>query len=76
MTANQSPVIWVDGVQGERLSPLDRGLAYGDGLFETCRVIDGCIPLWSWHRARMLKGLARLGMDMAAPGWMSLCDRR
>lgn len=64
MTANQSPVIWVDGVEGERLSPLDRGLAYGDGLFETCRVAGACIPLWARHRARLLAGLARLGMEL------------
>ncbi|MDO3385717.1 aminodeoxychorismate lyase [Gilvimarinus sp. SDUM040013] len=65
MTTNQSPKIWVDGVMGERLSPLDRGFAYGDGLFETCRIADGCIPLWSWHLARLCRDLARLNIDVS-----------
>lgn len=40
----------------------DRGLHYGDGLFETLRVIDGVAPLWEWHRERLLAGCARLRM--------------
>ena len=27
--------LWIDGVAGSRVSALDRGLNYGDGLFET-----------------------------------------
>ena len=34
----------------------DRGLAYGDGLFETVLVRDGTPLLWSEHLARLLKG--------------------
>ncbi len=30
--------VWVNGEEGGLLSPADRGLAYGDGLFETLRV--------------------------------------
>ncbi len=41
---------------------LDRGLHYGDGLFETLRVVDGVAPLWDWHRERLLAGCARLGL--------------
>lgn len=40
----------------------DRGLHYGDGLFETLRVADGVAPLWDWHRERLLAGCARLGL--------------
>ncbi len=40
----------------------DRGLHYGDGLFETLRVVDGVAPLWDWHRERLLAGCARLGL--------------
>lgn len=39
----------------------DRGLAYGDGLFETVRVTaSGRAPLWPRHRARLLDGAERL----------------
>lgn len=38
----------------------DRGLHYGDGLFETLRVVDGAAPLWDWHHERLLAGCARL----------------
>lgn len=44
---------------------LDRGLAYGDGLFETMRASAGTLPWWPRHRARLLAGARRLGI--AAP---------
>ena len=41
----------------------DRGLAYGDGLFETLRVgADGRIPLWTWHQQRLVAGARTLGI--------------
>ena len=44
----------------------DRGLAYGDGLFETVRVTaSGAAPLWPRHRARLLDGAARLRIPVA-----------
>ncbi|KAF0802165.1 4-amino-4-deoxychorismate lyase [Alcanivorax xiamenensis] len=47
------------------LSRSDRGLAYGDGLFETLRVsADGRVPLWPRHRARMLAGARRLAIPL------------
>ncbi|HEX5679090.1 MAG TPA: aminodeoxychorismate lyase [Alcanivorax sp.] len=43
----------------------DRGLAYGDGLFETVRVTPaGEAPLWPRHRARLLGGAARLRLPI------------
>ncbi len=44
----------------------DRGLAYGDGLFETLRVHRGTVPWWSRHWARLRAGAARLGITMPA----------
>src|SRR5690554_5854709 len=46
----------------------DRGLNYGDGLFETVRVVHGRAPLWPRHRERLQQGAARLGIsfDVAA----------
>jgi 4-amino-4-deoxychorismate lyase len=42
----------------------DRGLAYGDGLFETLRVVAGRAPLWTWHMERLLDGCRRLGLPL------------
>ena len=39
----------------------DRGLAYGDGVFETVLVRDGRPVLWEEHLARLARGCARLG---------------
>ena len=45
------------------VDPRDRGLAYGDGLFETLRVTaDGSVPLWPWHLRRLLRGARVLGL--------------
>ena len=38
---------WVDGRPAAELSVRDRGLAYGDGLFETLAVRAGTPRLWS-----------------------------
>jgi 4-amino-4-deoxychorismate lyase len=42
----------------------DRGLAYGDGLFETMRAHQGDLPWWDAHWARLAHGAARLGMAL------------
>jgi 4-amino-4-deoxychorismate lyase len=52
-------------VNGRRVAQVradDRGLAYGDGLFETVRVRDGTAPLWRRHMARLAAGCARLAL--------------
>lgn len=41
----------------------DRGLAYGDGLFESMRFDGARLPLWSWHSARLANGCARLAIE-------------
>lgn len=48
----------------DALDPLDRGLAYGDGLFETMRVHHGRLPWWSRHWARLACGAERLGLPL------------
>lgn len=53
---------WVDGRPGESLSVKDRGLAYGDGLFETIAVTAGKPSLLDRHLARLVDGCGRLGM--------------
>ena len=49
----------------DALAPDDRGLAYGDGLFETMRAHHGGLPWWDAHWARLSRGSQRL--DLALP---------
>ncbi len=42
------------------LSVLDRGFAYGDGVFETMLLDQGDIALWQYHLERLYEGLERL----------------
>lgn len=46
------------------LSALDRGLQFGDGLFETLAVADGRPRLWDAHLARLKRGCERLAIPM------------
>lgn len=54
----------VDGVAVATIPADDRGLAYGDGLFETMRGVDGRVALWDFHLARLTLGCARLGIPV------------
>lgn len=55
---------WIDGRPGELLPVRDRGLAYGDGLFETIAVSDGKPTLFDRHLARLAEGCVRLGLPL------------
>lgn len=52
----------VNGVAAEQVSALDRGLAYGDGLFESIRLVGAVAPLWSRHMQRLGESCGRLRM--------------
>jgi 4-amino-4-deoxychorismate lyase len=54
----------VDGMEADRVSAMDRGLAYGDGVFETIRAVEGRAPLWARHMARLREGCERLGLPV------------
>jgi aminodeoxychorismate lyase len=47
------------------VSPVDRGLLYGDGLFETLRVRDGRIELLPGHRERLYRSIEALGLPFS-----------
>lgn len=47
-----------------QVDPGDRGLAYGDGLFETMRVHDRSIPWLDAHLERLQLGAQRLGIEL------------
>lgn len=52
----------VNGQADGKIDPLDRGLAYGDGLFETIRFRLLRAPLWPRHMQRLADGCRRLGL--------------
>ncbi len=54
-------LIWVDGKRSACLPLPDRGLLFGDGLFETLLLIDRQPVLLPFHLARLETGLERLG---------------
>ncbi|WP_085655164.1 MULTISPECIES: aminodeoxychorismate lyase [unclassified Pseudomonas] len=53
---------WVDGLPADALSLKDRGLAYGDGLFETIAVRGGQPLLLDRHLTRLADGCMRLAI--------------
>lgn len=53
---------WVDGQPADALSLKDRGLAYGDGLFETIAVKAGQPLLLDRHLQRLADGCSRLAI--------------
>jgi len=54
----------VNGVKSDVLPATDRGLLYGDGLFETLKIVDGEPRNWSRHVARLTDGCRRLNIAM------------
>ena len=54
----------INGVVTDQLAASDRGLQYGDGLFETIAVIDGRPQLWDAHIARLTLGCEALKLPL------------
>jgi 4-amino-4-deoxychorismate lyase len=52
----------VNGEQGGCVSTLDRGLLFGDGVFETIAVQANRPRFWARHMARLQAGCQRLGI--------------
>jgi len=62
--------VLVNGREDDAIDPLDRGLLYGDGLFETIAVRDGNLRWLDWHLERLAEGANRLGFPQ--PEWQAL----
>ncbi len=58
---------WVDGHRAESLPLPDRGLNFGDGLFETMLFAQGHLFYPDLHLARLEKGIAVLGFPDCLP---------
>ena len=54
----------------ETLNYHERGLHYGDGLFETLLKIDGEIPNWQSHYQRLIKGCKKLYLPIPDLSWL------
>ena len=54
----------MNGVEGGGISADDRGLQYGDGLFETMGASNGRVLRLDLHLARLAEGCHRLGLPM------------
>jgi len=54
----------VDGEISDRISAADRGLQYGDGLFETIAVFGGQPRFWQGHMDRLSLGCEQLGLPV------------
>ncbi|MCJ8300472.1 MAG: aminodeoxychorismate lyase [Pseudomonadales bacterium] len=52
--------VLINGQSEQLLSTADRGLSYGDGLFETIQIADGAPLLWDAHLQRMQRGAEKL----------------
>lgn len=52
----------VNGQTSDSIPANDRGLAYGDGLFETMRIAAGRLPFAQAHLERLARGAAVLGI--------------
>lgn len=62
----------INGQPGDSVAAGDRGLHYGDGLFETLAVRDGACEFWGRHMQRLRHGCERLGIPV--PDELLLAD--
>ena len=56
----------------DALDPRDRGLAYGDGVFETLLVHRGEPVWWPAHLERLARGCGILGIRLPDPGFLRI----
>lgn len=73
------PASLINGKPGSGIDALDRGLQYGDGLFETLAVKQGRPQLWERHMERLLEGCRRLRLPAVDASLLraeadALCD--
>ena len=54
----------------QMLDMQERGLHYGDGLFETLLKVNGEIPLWDYHLDRLQRGCKKLAISLPGENWL------
>jgi 4-amino-4-deoxychorismate lyase len=50
----------INGIESNYIDAMDRGLAYGDGVFTTIKVEYGVLQLWDFHLQRLQLGAQAL----------------
>jgi 4-amino-4-deoxychorismate lyase len=66
----------VNGVESSAISVDDRGLQYGDGLFETMSALNGRVRHFEVHMERLAEGGRRLGLPVPDPDVIAAeCER-
>ncbi|WP_298636974.1 aminotransferase class IV [uncultured Umboniibacter sp.] len=68
---------WIDGVENGAIPYDNRSLMYGEGVFETLRIVDGSIPLLAAHWRRVRRAAAQLGIAISiesAEGFLQSID--
>ncbi len=61
-------LVWVNGRPSGEVSALDRGLHFGDGLFETIGCVHGAPRFLELHLERLAAGSERLGLEAPRRG--------
>jgi 4-amino-4-deoxychorismate lyase len=64
---NSSTIILVNNLRQDSIPVTNRGLAFGDGVFETMLVSNTDVSLWEYHHQRLLEGLRRLHISIDLP---------
>lgn len=57
-----TPRSWINGIEHDHIGVTDRGLQYGDGLFETLAAFEGHCPWFEAHYQRLVTGCERLAI--------------
>ena len=66
----------INGKSTDAVSLYDRGLQYGDGLFETIAVEDESLLCWDEHLERLQSGCSRLKIPIPNQDTLSAESQR
>ena len=67
-----SPHTLINGLEEDAITVHDRGLHYGDGLFETFAVIHSEPQYWERHYRRLACGCERLKLPLPEEGLLRM----
>jgi D-alanine transaminase len=74
-------IAFLDGeympIEQAKISPMDRGFLFGDGIYEVVPSYAGKMVGFAPHIVRMKSGLAAIGiqLDWSTEDWAQLCNR-
>ena len=73
-------IVYLNGefmpMEDAKISPMDRGFLFGDGIYEVIPSYSGVMVGFSPHMKRMQQGLSAVDIDlpMASEQWQKICD--